>query len=351
MSENNVVPFDQASQLPANLQEKFGDDAADALIASSGGFPSLSIRGSKWRIKVAGDENPLIDGATGDPLPSLELVVIKPAAGVSKIYYDSKYVEGDDQPPTCSSMNGDFPDASSEKKQCESCAACPHNVWGSRVNESGVESKACGDSKVMAVSFATNLPNEELGGPMMLRVPAASLKDMTQFGRLLKGKGFLPQQVVMRVGFDLDASYPKLTFKAARPVTPEELQIVGELYDHENVMAITEPISQPAAPKQLAKQAPAAKAQTVDAEFDAEPAAGATVGVGVAATVAATPAAKKPAKQKPAKAKVAKAAVAATPVATETQSEPVAETVPASAAGDDDVSAAMDDILGELDNL
>ena len=59
-------------QLPAELASAFGGDRTADLISSSGGFPVISIRGSKFRVKVAGEEKPLINAQTGDPMPSLQ---------------------------------------------------------------------------------------------------------------------------------------------------------------------------------------------------------------------------------------------------------------------------------------
>jgi hypothetical protein len=332
----NVIPFEQASQLPTNLAAKFGA-GADDLIASSGGFPVISIRGSKFRLKTGGDEVPLVDGNTGDPLGSLEIVIIKPASGLSKNYYAKDYVEGDDANPDCFSINGEAPDSQVKTPQCKTCAACPHNVWGSKISPNGNETKACSDSKLMAVTFAAptaeGLRNEAMGGPMMLRVPAASLKDMTAFGRGLKGKGFVPQQVVTRIGFDLDASYPKLTFKAARPLGDDLVAEIGNLYDSEAVAAITEAaiISQPAAPA-IVKQ------PTVDTEFDAPDVVAQTVVIAQAAVETVVPTAVVPKR----KAAVKKAAP---------KPQPEAQAAATESEGEGDVSSAMDDILGELDGL
>lgn len=287
MSE--VVPFQSKAALPANLANKFGD-AADDLISGSGGFPVLSIRGSKWRIKSGGEEVPLTNAESGDPVASLELVVIRAGKELSKNYYGKQYVEGDDSPPDCFSVDGIRPDPQAEKPQCDTCAACPHNVWGSKITPQGNKTKACSDSKILAVTFTSDMANESLGGPMMLRVPAASLKDLTRFAKGMKQKGFVPQQISMRVGFDLEASYPKLTFKAVRPLTQEEVNTIGELYDSDQVAdiihavpeaVVNPPVRQPA--KKVVKDA-------VDTEFETE-------ATSEAAPVVAKPSAKKPAEK------------------------------------------------------
>jgi hypothetical protein len=315
-----VIPFNNVAALPANLAAKFGDDA-DSLISGGGGFPSLSIRGSKWRIKVDGDEVPLTN-LEGDPVPTVDLVIIRAVEGLSKNYYASQYVEGDDSAPTCYSVDGDKPDAGSEKRQCDTCAACPHNVWGSKITPQGNKTKACSDSKIIAVTFPSDLENEALGGAMMLRIPAASLKDLTRFGKGMKQQGYVPQQIAMRVGFDMDASFPKLTFRAIKPLAQEEVNVIGELYDSDQVGNIIN-----AGDFSKARATVDVPAPVVDTEFSGD-------------EVAPAPVIGKPKAAAKAKPKAKPKAVVPT-AATEPEPEPVAEQAPS-------VDADLDNILGDL---
>lgn len=309
---SDIIPFDKkANQLPAALVDIFADSSAEDLISSGAGFPVISIRGSKWRIKVNGEEHPLINQETGDPMPSIELTIITSQKGLSKIFYEKNYSEGDVEAPDCSSMEGDVPDKNILKPVAPTCQACPNNAWGSRVSESGVESKACGDSKRIAVTFTSNMKNEELGGPMLLRVPAASLKDLSKFARGMAAKGFKPQQISMRVGFDMNASYPKLTFKAVRPLSQEEVGVIAELYQSEEVATMMSTTHEVAAPPKPAEPV----STTVDLEFEAE-------------APAPAPAAKKKAAPKKAAPK---------------KEEPVAEVAP--------LDAQLDDVLASLDEM
>ena len=350
----DLIAFDSA-QLPANLADKFGASSADDLIASSAGFPVLSIRASKWRVKVSGEEMPLID-SNDDAVPSIELVIIKAAKVVTKNYYAKKYQEGDDAAPDCFSNDGDLPASDAPNPQCDSCVSCPHNQWGSRISDSGSKAKACSDSKALAVTFTGDMDNEALGGPMLLRVPPASLKDLSTFARALKAKGFVPQQISIRVGFDMAASYPKLTFKAVRPLKVAEIQKVAELFDLDQVNDIVhegyvaqQPVAKPT--PVAAKPAPK-KQEPVDAEFEDVP----------TAAVVPTPA-KPAAAPKPAVSAVprtsAKPTARAKPVVAETPSEPpkVAKRSPEPVASPEvdtrtaEIQSDIDDILGELDGL
>jgi hypothetical protein len=188
----------------------------------SAGFGFISFRGSKWRIKRGGEETPVLDPETKHPTATLPVVMLQVSPGLSRIYYEKAYTEGDDAAPDCSSLEGVVPDPDSPKKQSDTCASCPHQVWGSRVTDAGKKSKKCQDSRRVVVVPAEDIPNEKDGGPMLLRVPAASLKGMADYGKILDEGGFHYRAVKTRLGFDMDASYPLLTFSAIKPLTAAE---------------------------------------------------------------------------------------------------------------------------------
>ena len=74
MSAANVVPF-AGGKVPAILQNAAAD-ADDLSAGVTGGFAVVSFRGSKWRVKYQGEEHPVLN-ADGDPIPSLEVVILK----------------------------------------------------------------------------------------------------------------------------------------------------------------------------------------------------------------------------------------------------------------------------------
>lgn len=278
----------QKISLPAELQETFNTDRTSTLI-QSGGFPVLSIRGKAFRVKTGGEEHALSHRDTGEQVTSVELVMLDWQDHVSKIYYKTTYKPGDDSPPVCFSIDGKRPDPQSTEPQAQSCAVCPHAVWGSKITPQGNKTKACGDSRRLAVTFAGDMHNAALGGPMLLRVPAASLKDLSTFARGMMAKGFNASTVVVRIGFDINADFPKLTFKAVRALREDELYIVAELRQSEQVSNIinsghdgtTTPTPAPM---------PAARQPVVDTEFEEEPTVSAAPVLAKAAAPAAAPA-------------------------------------------------------------
>lgn len=212
------------------LTAAFGGYEDDDLSAGvSAGFGVLSYRGKVWRVNYKGDENKILN-ADGDPVASVPIIILKAKPQLSKIYYAKSYEEGDDASPDCFSMDGVTPDRSIREPQCASCAACPHNQWGSKVTDAGKETKACADSRRLAVVPAGDVANEMFGGPMLLRVPAASLANLANYDSMLKKANVAYYGVATRIGFDSDVAYPKLTFqydgKMTEKLGPEHAQII-----------------------------------------------------------------------------------------------------------------------------
>lgn len=224
-----LIPFDQAG-VPAELANLLGgEDANDDLSSGvSGGFSVISFRGSKWRVKHSGEET-LITDAENEAVASIRVVMLKANKNISKNYYKEGFVEGSTDAPTCFSVDGEKPDASIEKPENPVCATCPHNQFGSRITDSGSKAKACSDTRRVAVIPEGDFKNERFGGPMLLRVPAASLSELAAFGKAMKAKHYPYNTIVTKVGFDPDTAYPKLKFSAYRPLTADESAEIIEL--------------------------------------------------------------------------------------------------------------------------
>ena len=227
-------------------------------------------------------------GVVGQPVPQLQCVVMRAKAGKEKAWYATKYTPGQEaQSPDCWSDDGVKPDAGSRLKQCESCAACAQNAFGSGTNQDGTpgKGKACADRKVLAV-FANS-------SVFRFAVPPASLGNWDGYVRQLNTHGIPLSAVITVVGFEKgDTSY-KLTFEFGGMLAEEQAKaLVGKLAAPE-VMEIVNPrgaqvaLAAPAEQKQVeqkvvdldaekAKKAEAdkaAKAEAAKAKKDAEKAA------------------------------------------------------------------------------
>lgn len=233
MSKSHVIPFETAN-LPAFLQETFGI-TNDLIVSGGGGYPTVSIKGKVFTLK-RGDEKTLITNADDEPARSLEVVILKagPAGDkLAKVYYKGGYTEGSDSKPACYSNDGIAPGVNAQEPQCKTCAACPQNVWGSHVSEDGKKGKACSDSKRLAIA-----PAGQINDPMLMRVPAASLKALTAFGQQLAKRGVPYQAVVAKIGFDYSVAHPALTFKPIGFVDESTLAEIKETMESDLVKRI-----------------------------------------------------------------------------------------------------------------
>jgi len=280
---NAIVP-QNFGPLSARFVNKQIENDLAAGISSSYGL--IGYKGKVWSIRYRGDDKPLMredgDGARG----SIEVVLLKSNTHLSKIYYEAGYVEGSTAPPDCFSNNGLTPDPSSAKKQHTVCASCPKNVWGSRITPAGKAGKLCADSKRVAVVPLGDVENSAYGGPMLLRVPGASLNDLASFGNKMAGLGYPYNSIGVRISFDTNESYPKFVFSAIRPLTDAE---ADQVMAHLDGLQVARVLSED--PEGTALPAPTATAEQV---FEQPPAP-----APAAAPVAASaPVAEEPPKQK-----------------------------------------------------
>lgn len=234
---NNLTIFQQPGAI-SSVFAQAGIQGEDLGAGVQGGFGVVGYRGKVWSIKFGGNEHQLMRDDGDGPRGSIDVVLIKAASVVSKIFYDGGYQEGSNTPPDCWSTNGATPDQGSPKKQSATCVSCPKNAWGSRVTDQGKQGKACADSKRIAVVPIGDMKNESFGGPMLLRVPAASLKDVKAFGDKLQGFGYPYFGVATKIAFDPQDAYPHFVFDAVRALSDEEAQLVVEYRNDPRVTRI-----------------------------------------------------------------------------------------------------------------
>jgi hypothetical protein len=342
---SNIVPSN--INVPAHIAARMGKSVLADNIAGglqTGGVPRISLKGSRFRIVEDGIET-VLDSMT------IDVVIVGANPGISKTWY-AKQWNKDDEPtaPDCYSLNGKSPDPASADPQNDLCATCPHNAWGSKVTPNGQQVKACADTKRLAVLSADDVEDSKV---YLLTVTPAVLKDLAQYQKQLSMRGFPPEMIRTRLGFDTDASFPKLTFKFGGFLDEAQIEAVEKRLGSEEVIDVTgerEPVAAPAAkqiakpasikPKAVAKKAPEPveeEVEEVEAEEVEDPKPAAKKGFGggsIASKVAAVEAeATAPAKKGFGAAKAAPAAAA-----------PVKKTAPkpapaAKEAADDDALA------------
>ncbi len=190
---------------------------------SSGSFARISIKGSRFRLNEVTGEQTVVNAL------NLDVFVIDANPNLSKNFYAQSYnpadAEGVGKAPDCFSDNGTTPSSRAGKPQCLSCAACPHNAWGSKITPTGGKTKACADSKRYAVILAQN----PTGPVYELRLPAASLSSAGNVFRQLEERGINPSTILFRLTFDSTVDYPKLVFTPAAYATQEQAAIIAKL--------------------------------------------------------------------------------------------------------------------------
>jgi hypothetical protein len=219
---SNVALFNPA-QLPAFARSGELSDIAKALAGGggSGGGKRISIKGGVFRLMSAGKEVAAIDERF------LDVVIVKAAPKVSRIFYAAKYDGETAAQPDCWSPDGDKPDAKSVNKQSETCESCPQNIAGS----GNGQSRACRYQQRLAVVLANNIE----GDVMQLALPATSIfgkedgenRPLQAYARWLVAQSVDPSMVVTRMKFDTKAEAPKLHFKAMRWLTDDEFTEAG----------------------------------------------------------------------------------------------------------------------------
>ncbi len=216
----NIVPFsfeNTPAQLPAAIVKRKAQAGNEIVGNSAGeGFPVVSIKGKVFHV-TRGDEKTLITRPGEDaPASAIEVVLVKANPNRSKVFYATGYVEGTQAKPTCFSNDGIAPDKDAQERQSTKCATCQHNQWGSRITDGGKKAKACQDSRRLAIAMP--------GAPadaMLLRVPAASMKNLEDYGKMLAARGLEPYTVITKIGFDYTVAFPALTFKPAGLIADE----------------------------------------------------------------------------------------------------------------------------------
>jgi hypothetical protein len=247
----------------------------------TGGYGLMKFKGKVWSIQYKGATTALMRDDGDGPRNSIEVVILKANPHLSKIWYENGYVEGSDAPPDCSAASGIQPDQGVPKPQSTFCANCPKNAWGTAAN--GGKGKACGDSRRLAIVPLPDIKNEALGGPLLLRVPAASLQDLAAFDQKYSQQGYPYFAIGVRIAFDPAESFPKFQFTAVRPLNDQEAMLVMQMRNSDEVARV---ISE--APAAMAPQVTQQAATTQLFEQPAPVAAPAPV-VAPAAPVAAAP--------------------------------------------------------------
>jgi hypothetical protein len=229
------------------------DDAFKAFAAQQGGVESLSegitgsygvigYKGKNWSLRYKGEKYNFKRADDGTPAASIDVIILRSAKQKSKSFYtayDEHQSEG--QRPICASLDGLLPDDDVVQKQSETCALCPRNQW--RTNDKGKKVKDCSDYKRLAVLLAPSQTVPFFGSallePVFLRVPAASLEPLANYGDDLARQGFSYFAVVTRVMFEPDTAHPKFMFKTVQVLGAKDAPVVIPMINEDLALRVT----------------------------------------------------------------------------------------------------------------
>ena len=150
----------------AKWDDELAADAAEQASHESVGSSRLSVRGGQWTVG-------------GNPLKNKELSVIVLASTFENVYYLGKYDADAPTSPVCYAFGveqeGMAPHEKSPEPQCETCAACERNQFGTADTGRG---KACKNTKrLMIISGADATPQSVADAEaLMFAVPVTSVK-------------------------------------------------------------------------------------------------------------------------------------------------------------------------------
>lgn len=219
---NEIMAFNPAS-VPAFARNNEMSELAKALTGGGvgGGGKRVSIKGGVFRLIADGKELAAVEERY------LDVIIVKAAPKVSRVFYAAKYDSEVAAAPECFSNDGEKPEPSSTNAQSDTCMTCPQNIAGSGQNNS----RACRYQQRMAVV----LENNPDGDVLQLALPATSVfgkedgdkRPLQAYARYLalQNPPINPEQIVTRMRFDTKSESPKLFFQPMRWLTDGEYEI------------------------------------------------------------------------------------------------------------------------------
>jgi len=261
---SNITLFN-SSNVPAFARNNELSDTAKALTGGGTGVSTkrISIKGGVFRLVAGGKEITSIEDR------HLDVVIVRAAPKVSRIFYAGAYDADKIVRPDCWSNDGEKPDASIESPQNKTCMGCPQNEAGSGMGNS----RACRFQQRLAVVLADNLE----GDVLQLTLPATSIfgkedgdkRPLQAYARFIAAQNppVNPEQIVTRMKFDTKAESPKLFFQPVRWLTDDEYPaVVAQSESDDAKKAVTLTVAQAdgvkAAPMAIPGAAPKAVAKT-----------------------------------------------------------------------------------------
>lgn len=276
MSNVVQVPAHIAARIAARQQSGQKSSIASAIVSEGISIPRISIRAGRYRLVEDGVETPV--GITVD------VIIVGANPRVSKVFYAGAYdASAENTRPSCFSNDGVRPDKSVDAPVHSACADCPHNVLGSKILPSGAKSKMCADQRHLAV-----VPAADPTKVYSMTVPVSGMKALREYFKDLGNYGVGPEEAITELGFDEQASYPKITFRQKGYVPEKALSRVDNLIASDATKVAIR-VMEPTPSAGPALSAPAAPALVDDAYAEEEAAPVITLPSAKAAKPTVTP--------------------------------------------------------------
>jgi hypothetical protein len=215
MSE--ITLFNQ--NLPEYLKDVKLDEVTKAL-AGGGASKRISLRGSKFRMVVNGEE------ILTSKNEAMNVVIVNAAKHISRQFYAKAYNSSEEATaPDCWSNDGVTPDASIKEAQHHNCTDCPQNIKGSGQGDS----RACRHRRKLAVVLADDVGGDvyqlELASKSIFGKGELNTMPFEQFAKYVGSQGYNLNTLVTEMRFDEKSDVAKVYFRPIKFLSKEEWEI------------------------------------------------------------------------------------------------------------------------------
>lgn len=203
---SNMLAVLNTNQLPAHLAQFATQLPEIKLGGGSDTRNKITMKNGRFVLHIAGSQEKVLD------VLKLPVIIVGAHDNVSRMFYAQKYQPGVKARPSCFSSDGLTPAVGAPNKQSARCDICPKNQKGSGENGG----KACSFFKRLVVLIAGKAT------PFMLDVKGMSIfgtgdtangnYSLTEYSKVLAGKGINPSMVVTELSFDTSSTVAKIFF-------------------------------------------------------------------------------------------------------------------------------------------
>lgn len=212
--------------LPADINAQFQAEMAEIQkrISAPSGDRILVTQGKTFKLP------------NGSELDELEAVIVDFVA--ANFYYTEAYDRGNVTPPACFALGlepaGLVPSANSPDPQCDACAGC----WANQFGSSG-KGKACQNTRLLALLT----PDADAESPLfILKVSPTGIKSFDGYvGTLARSHQKPVRAFVTKVSFSQESEYATLRFNVLREADLDLAILAQSRLEEARKRLLTEP--------------------------------------------------------------------------------------------------------------